>query len=64
MQALVSLSLHHLLSKFVNSLDTEDLRRLAKPNQVQTGIPRINRQCKRTSDFASDTSKKYNGAAT
>ena len=55
MQALVSLSLslslHHLLSKFVNSLDPEDLRRLAKPNQGQTGIPRITRQCKRTSNL-------------
>ena len=46
MQALVSLSLslslYHLLSKFANSLDPEDLRSLAKPNQGQTGIPRIN----------------------
>ena len=46
MQALVSLapslSLYHLLSKFVNSLDPEDLRCLAKPNQGQTGLPRIN----------------------
>ena len=48
MQALVSLSLslslslYHLLSKFAISLDPEDLRRLAKPNQGQTGIPRIN----------------------
>ena len=51
MQALVSLSslslslsisLYHLLSKFANSLDPEVLRRLAKPNQGQTGIPRIN----------------------
>ena len=50
MQALVSLalalslslSLYHLLSKFADSLDSEDLRRLAKPNQGQTGIPRIN----------------------
>ena len=33
MQALVSLSLSHLLSKFANSLDPEDPRRLAKPNQ-------------------------------
>ena len=42
MQALVSLSLSlPPLSKFVNSLDPEDLRRLAKPNQGQTGIPRI-----------------------
>ena len=31
----VSLSLSHLLSKFANSLDPEDLRRLAKPNQGQ-----------------------------
>ena len=56
MQALVSppLSLSHLLSKFANSLDAEDLRRLAKPNQGQTGIPR------RTFDFASDASKEYN----
>ena len=40
MQALVSLSLSHthLLSKFANSFDPED----AKPNQGQTGIPRIN----------------------
>ena len=41
----LSLSLYHLLSKFANSdqyLDPEDLRRLAKPNQGQTGIPRIN----------------------
>ena len=30
------------LSKFANSLDPEDLRRLAKSNQVQRGIPRIN----------------------
>ena len=29
-------------SKFANSLDAEDLQRLAKPNQGQTGIPRIN----------------------
>ena len=29
-------------SKFADSLDPEDLRRLAKPNQGQTGIPRIN----------------------
>ena len=28
--------------KFAKSLDPEDLRRLAKPNQGQTGIPRIN----------------------
>ena len=42
MQALVSLSLYHLLSKFANSLDPEDLRHLAKPNQGQTGTPRIN----------------------
>ena len=48
-QALVSLSLslslslsHTCFSKFANSLDPEDLRRLAKPNQGQTGIPRIN----------------------
>ena len=38
----LSLSLYHLLSKFANSLDAEDLRRLAKPNQGQTGIPKIN----------------------
>ena len=37
----LSLSLYHLLSKSANSLDPEDLRRLAKPNQGQTGIPRI-----------------------
>ena len=51
MQALVSpplsLSLSHLLSKFANSLDAEDLRRLAKPNQGQTGIPRINNESER-----------------
>ena len=29
-------------SKFADSLDPEDLRCLAKPNQGQTGIPRIN----------------------
>ena len=40
----LSLSLHHLLSKFANSLDAEDLRRLAKPNQGQTGIQRINNE--------------------
>ena len=40
-QALVSLSLS-CFSKFADSLDPEDLRRLAKPNQGQTGIPRIN----------------------
>ena len=28
-------------SKFANSLDPKDLRLLAKPNQGQTGIPRI-----------------------
>ena len=38
----LSLSLSNLLSKFAKSLDPEDLRRLAKPNQGQTGIPRIN----------------------
>ena len=43
----LSLSLYHLLSKFVNSLDAEDLRRLAKPNQGQTGIPRINNESER-----------------
>ena len=37
----LSLSLYHLLLKFANSLDPEDFRRLAKPNQGQTGIPRI-----------------------
>ena len=39
MQALVSLSLSLSLSlsKFANSLDPEDLRRLAKSNQGQTG---------------------------
>ena len=37
----LSLSLYNLLSKFANSLDLEDLRRIAKPNQGQTGIPRI-----------------------
>ena len=39
--ASASLSLSRLPSKFANSLD-QDLRRLAKPNQGQTGIPRIN----------------------
>ena len=29
-------------SKFADSLDPKDLRLLAKPNQGQTGIPRIN----------------------
>ena len=43
----LSLSLYHLLSKFANSLDAENLRRLAKPNQGQTGIPRINNESKR-----------------
>ena len=38
----VSLSQQVLLSKFANSLNPEVLRRLAKPNQGQTGIPRIN----------------------
>ena len=38
----LSLSLYHLLSKFANSLDPEDLRRLVKPNQGQTGIAKIN----------------------
>ena len=37
MQALVSLSLSHPLSKFANSLDPKDRRR----HQGQTGIPRI-----------------------
>ena len=42
-QALVSLSLSlTCFSKFADSLDPEDLRRLAKPNQGQTGIIRIN----------------------
>ena len=42
-QALVSLSLslYHLLSKFANSLDPEDLRRLAKPNQGQSQHPTL-----------------------
>ena len=40
MQALVYLSLS--LSKFASSLDPEDIRRLAKPNQGHTGIPRNN----------------------
>ena len=44
----LSLSLYHLLSKFANSLDAEDLRRLAKPNQGQTGIPRINNESERS----------------
>ena len=38
-QSLVSLS---CFSKFADSLDPEDFRRLAKPNLGQTGIPRIN----------------------
>ena len=37
----LSLSLS-CFSKFADSLDPEDLRRLAKPNQGQTGTPRIN----------------------
>ena len=37
----LSLSLY-LFPKFANSLDPENLQRLAKPNQGQTGIPRIN----------------------
>ena len=52
-QALDSLSLslslslshthtHTCFSKFADSLDPKDLRLLAKPNQAQTGIPRIN----------------------
>ena len=43
----LSLSLSHLLSKFANSLDAEDLLRLAKPNQGQTGIQRINYESER-----------------
>ena len=43
----LSLSLYHLLSKFANSLDPEDLRRLVKPNQGQTGIAKINHVSKR-----------------
>ena len=39
MQALVSLSLS--LSKFANSLDPEDIRRLAKSNQGQTGYQEL-----------------------
>ena len=43
MQTLVSLSLslslYHLLSNCANSLYPEDLRRPAKSNQGQTGIP-------------------------
>ena len=38
----LSLSTTCLLSKFANSLDPEDLRPLAKPNQGQTDILRIN----------------------
>ena len=38
----LSLSLYHLISMFAKSLDPGDLRCLAKPNQGQTGIPRIN----------------------
>ena len=33
--------------KYTCSLDPEDLRRLAKPNQGQTGIPSINHASKR-----------------
>ena len=60
MQALVSLSLFlsHLLSKFENSLDPEDLRGLAKPNlgpNKHTGSEQ-----ELMSDFASDASKEYN----
>ena len=43
----LSLSTIHLLSKFANSFDAEDLRRLAKPNQGKTGIPRINNERER-----------------
>ena len=42
--ASLSLSLT-CFSKFADSLDPEGLRRLAKPNQGQTGIPRINLAC-------------------
>ena len=38
----LSLSLYHLLSKFANNLC-----RLAKSNQGQTGIPRINNESER-----------------
>ena len=60
MQALVpppslSLSLSH--STFANSLNPEDLRRLAKPNLGQTGIPRINH-------VSEHASKEYNWAVT
>ena len=41
------LSLYHLLSKLANSLEAEDLRHLAKPNQGQTGIPKINNESER-----------------
>ena len=61
-EAQVSLSFYHLLSKFANSLDPENLRRLAKPNQGQTGIPRINNESERQT--ASDASKEYNSAVT
>ena len=61
MQALVSLSLSlslsHLLSKFENSLDPEDLRGPGKnlgPNK-HTGSEQ-----ELMSDFASDASKAYN----
>ena len=36
-----ALSLYRLLSKFANSLDPEDLRRLAKSKQGQTGYQEL-----------------------
>ena len=62
MQALVSLSLSHLLSKFENSLDPEDLRGLAKPNQGKNfgRNKHTGSEQELMSDLASDASKEYN----
>ena len=55
MQALVSLS--HLLSKFENSLDSEDLQIRGK----NLGLNRhTGSEQELMSDFASDASKEYN----
>ena len=64
-QALVSFSLSLSLScflKFADSLDPEDLRHLAKPNQGQTGISRINLVSKRPTlrPMPRNASKEYN----